>query len=212
MRSILGLALLLAVGGSVVFTLAAQLAPTFLLRLYSNDPAVIALGSGYLRLAALSYIPTGISAMFGIILRSTGHVRTPMAVSIGALGFKTVLSYVLIFGLLGLPALGVNGAAYALTVARILECVVLLFLTYQHDLPAAARLRELVSIKRPLLTQFMRTSMPVIIGEIIWSLGITVCAASTPASAPNPSRPTTSQAPSRAWPSCRSSAWATRPS
>ncbi|MBK9233838.1 MAG: hypothetical protein IPO15_24105 [Anaerolineae bacterium] len=41
-RSILGLALLLAVGGSVVFTLAAQLAPTFLLRLYSNDPAVIA--------------------------------------------------------------------------------------------------------------------------------------------------------------------------
>lgn len=175
-RSILGLALLLAVGGSVVFTLAAQLAPTFLLRLYSNDPAVIALGSGYLRLAALSYIPTGISAMFGIILRSTGHVRTPMAVSIGALGFKTVLSYVLIFGLLGLPALGVNGAAYALTVARILECVVLLFLTYQHDLPAAARLRELVSIERPLLAQFMRTSMPVIIGEIFWSLGITVYA------------------------------------
>ncbi|MFZ1266637.1 MAG: MATE family efflux transporter [Anaerolineae bacterium] len=175
-RSILGLALLVAVDGSVVFTLAAQLAPTFLLHLYSNDPAVIALGSGYLRLAALSYIPTGISAMFGIILRSTGHVRTPMAVSIGALGFKTALSYVLIFGLLGLPALGVNGAAYALTVARILECVVLLFLTYQHDLPAAARLRELVSIKRPLLTQFMRTSMPVIIGEIIWSLGITVYA------------------------------------
>lgn len=70
---------------------------------------------------------------------------------------------------------GVNGAAYVLTVARILECVVLLFLTYQHDLPAAGRLRELVSIKRPLLTH-MRTSMPVIIGEIIWSLGITVYA------------------------------------
>ena len=158
-------------------TVAALLAPTFLLHLYTNDPAVIELGSSYLRLAALSYIPTGISGMFGIILRTTGHVRTPMAVSIGALGLKTVLAYVLIFGLAGLPALGVNGAAISLVLARTLECIILLLLTYRHHLPAAARVRELLDINRNLLTQFMRTSLPVIVGEIIWSLGITVYAA-----------------------------------
>lgn len=176
-RCILGLALLLALSGSMVFTLAAVLAPAFVLRLYSSDPAVIALGSNYLRLAGLSYIPTGISAMFSMILRSTGHVRMPTIVTITALSLKTALSYVLVFGLLGFPALGINGVAYALAVTRGIECVVLLFLVYQHNLPAAARLRELTNVPRPLLAQFMRTSMPVIIGEIIWSLGITVYAA-----------------------------------
>ncbi len=171
---ILGLALLVATGGSLVFTLAALLAPTFLLRLYTTDPAVVELGSRYLRLAALSYIPTGITSMFGIILRTTGHVRTPMAVSIGALGLKTVLSYTLIFGLAGLPALGVNGAAVSLVLARSLECIILMILTYRYALPAAARLRELFDLNRSLVLQFIRTSLPVIVGEIIWSLGITV--------------------------------------
>lgn len=176
-RRVLGLALLLALGGSSVFTLVAQWAPDFVLRRYSDDPAVITLGSHYLRLVALSYIPTGISSMFGMVLRSTGYVRMPLIVSIGALSLKTALSYVLVFGLLGFPALGINGAAYALTAARGLECVVLLFLIYQHNLPAAARPRELADIPRPLLAQFIRTSLPVIVGEIIWSLGITVYAA-----------------------------------
>ncbi len=176
-RRVLGLALLIATGGSILFTVAALLAPTFLLRLYTTDPAVIELGSSYLRLAALSYIPTGITGMLGIILRTTGHVRTPMAVSIGALGLKTALAYVLIFGLAGLPALGVNGAAISLVLARTLECAILLFLTYRYDLPAAARVRELFDINRSLLAQFMRTSLPVIVGEIIWSLGITVYSA-----------------------------------
>ncbi len=175
-QRVLGLALLLAVGGSLLFALAALLAPAFLLSLYSNDPAVVALGSRYLRLASLSYIPTAISSMYGIILRSTGFVRTPMAVSMGALSFKTALTYALVFGTVGLPALGLEGAGVALTIARWLECIVLVWLTYHFDLPAAARLRQLFDISRALVGRFIRTSLPVIVGEIVWSLGITVYA------------------------------------
>ncbi len=176
-RRSLGLALILAAAGSTLFTLAAFLAPAGLLALYTQDPAVIDLGSRYLRIACLCYIPTAISTIYGMILRSTHHVRMPTAVSVGALSFKTALAFGLIFGVGGLPALGALGAALATCIARGLECAVLLVMTYRRDLPAAARPAEMFDLERPFLARFLRTAWPVIIGEMLWSLGITTYSA-----------------------------------
>ena len=71
-----------------------------------------------MRVAGLCYLPTAISAMYGMILRSTRQVKIPMAVSVGALSLKTALSYVLIFGHFGVPALGIMGGAVATCIAR----------------------------------------------------------------------------------------------
>ncbi len=173
LRRVLGIGLRLALGGGLLFTLAAILAPTRLLGFYTRDPAVIAAGSGYLRTVALCYIPASITMIFGIILRSTRNVRLPMAVSVGALTLKTVLAYVLIFGKLGLPALGIMGGAIATAVARGLECAVLVTLSYRWRLPVAARLHELDLPGRAFMGTYARTTLPVILGEIAWSLGIT---------------------------------------
>lgn len=173
-RRMLGLALILGVSGSALFSLAAILAPRFMLSLYSEDPAVVAAGSRYLRVVGFCYVPTAISAIYGMILRSTRQVKIPMAVSVGALSLKTVLAYVLIFGHLGAPVMGIMGAAVATCVARGLECLAILTLTYRLKLPAAARVRELLDINRVLVGRFIRTASPVILGEILWSLGVTV--------------------------------------
>jgi putative MATE family efflux protein len=173
-RRMLGLALLLGITGSALFSLAAVLAPGFVLSLYSKDPAVVAAGSRYLRVVGLCYMPTAVTAIYGMILRSTRQVKIPMAVSVGALSLKTVLAYVLIFGLFGVPAMGIMGAAVATCVARGLECIAMLTLTYRLKLPAAAKLHELLDINRALVNRFVRTASPVILGEILWSLGITV--------------------------------------
>ena len=117
-RRMLGLALILGVTGSALFSLAAVIAPEFLLSLYSKDPAVVAAGSRYLRVVGLCYVPTAISAIYGMILRSTRQVKIPMAISVGALSLKTVLAYILIFGYFGVPAMGIMGAAVATCVAR----------------------------------------------------------------------------------------------
>ncbi len=173
-RRMLGLALLLGITGSALFSLAAVLAPEFVLSLYSRDPAVVAAGSRYLRVVGLCYVPTAVTAIYGMILRSTRQVKIPMAVSVGALSLKTVLAYVLIFGLFGVPAMGIMGAAVATCVARGVECIAMLTLTYRLKLPAAAKLHELLDINRELVNRFVRTASPVILGEILWSLGITV--------------------------------------
>jgi putative MATE family efflux protein len=111
--------------------------------------------------------------MYGMILRSTRQVKIPMAVSVAALSFKTALAYALIFGRFGLPELGVMGAAVATVVARSLECTALLIVIYRRHLPTAARPREMLGLDGKLLGRFLRTSLPVIFGEMLWSLGIT---------------------------------------
>jgi putative MATE family efflux protein len=173
-RRMLGLALLLAVAGSAVFSLVAVLAPVWVMSVYTQDPAVIAAGSRYLRVVGLCYVPTAISTMYAMILRSTRQVKIPMAISVSALSLKTVLAYVLIFGYFGAPALGIMGAAVATVVARSVECIAMTAITYWRRLPAAAKLAELLDINRALVGRFARTATPVIFGEMLWSLGMTV--------------------------------------
>lgn len=173
-RRMLGLALILAVSGSALFSLVAILAPTWVLSIYTNDPAVIAEGSRYLRVVGLCYVPTAISVTYAIILRSTRQVKVPMVVSVSALSFKTFLAYILIFGHLGAPALGIMGAAVATVVARCVECIAMLTITYWRKLPAAAKLTELLDIHRALVNRFARTASPVILGEMFWSVGMTI--------------------------------------
>ncbi|MBI4790979.1 MAG: MATE family efflux transporter [Chloroflexi bacterium] len=164
----LGMGLLAAVG----FTLVAVLAPEQALAIYTNDQAVIALGSEYLRITGLIYIPLAITTSYAVTLRSTGNVRMPVTITVFALGLGAALNYALIFGQFGLPALGVQGSAIGLATARLVECAVLLFLTYSTGTPAAARLRELIFADRAFLRQVLTTSVPVMVNEILWSVGI----------------------------------------
>jgi putative MATE family efflux protein len=172
-RRVLGLGLVVALIGAALFTAAAVFAPATVMDFYTDDPAVISLGAAYLRTVGLCYIPTAITVLFGMTLRSARQVKTPMVVSIGAITFKTALAYVLIFGLFGLPALGVIGAAIATLIARCLEAAALLFISYRRKLPVAARLNELLSFNRDFVRRFAYTTTPVVLGEILWALGIT---------------------------------------
>jgi Na+-driven multidrug efflux pump len=120
-RKVLGLSLALGLVGSAFFVGISVFFPQAIIGIYSKDPAVIAVGSQYLRIFGLSFGFTAITLCYSSVLRSTGDVRTPLLVSIAALSINTLLSYILIFGKFGMPALGVIGAAYAVLIARILE-------------------------------------------------------------------------------------------
>jgi putative MATE family efflux protein len=172
-RQVLGISLLLAVTGGLGFTLLAVLAPEWALRIYTSDVAVIAQGAPYLRVVGLSYVVTAITYAYSAVLRSTEHVRLPTVVSVTALSLKTVLGYLLIFGHFGLPQMGVVGAAVATCVARYGECAALLALTYIRRTPAAAHPRELLGADRAFVRRFLITTSPVVLEEIVWSLGIT---------------------------------------
>ncbi len=171
---ILGICLAIGLIGAAVFSFISLAIPEVALGIYSADPAVIALGSEYLRIAGLGYIAVAITTSYSVTLRSTGHVRLPVAISILTLGLGTALSYALIFGEFGLPALGVRGSAIGTTLPRLFECVLLLGVIYTGPSAAAASWRQMFAFDLPFLTGVLKTILPVTFNEILWSLGISL--------------------------------------
>ena len=172
-RKVLGLALTLGLTAGLIFLVIAELFPTEALSIYSTDVEVITLGSDYLRTIGFSFLLFAISFCYSAVLRSTGDVQTPLFVTITALSLNTLLSYTLIFGELGFPALGVHGAAIAVLISRVVECLGLLWLTYRRNSPAAGKLKELFSYDFVLARNVLKPVLPVVGNEILWSLGIT---------------------------------------
>jgi putative MATE family efflux protein len=124
--------------------------------------------------AAASYWFTAVSFAYSNVLRSILNVRMPLIVAATALSVNTVLNWILIFGLFGFPALGVRGSAIATVIARVLELGLLLGGVYAACSPLAASGRELFSFDAAYVRKFFVVSVPVILNEFTWSLGITV--------------------------------------
>lgn len=159
---------------TAVFVLLAVLAPEFCGSVFSSDKNVIAQGAVYLRIAGYSYIPTMLTILYSSVLRSTAHVKLPMAASITGVVSGVILNYLLIFGNFGFPRLGLRGTAIATIIARCLEFSIILIGTYKLKLPAAFSLNQLIGIPKSLLTRFCKTTYPIVLNEFLWVLGDTV--------------------------------------
>jgi putative MATE family efflux protein len=173
LRRVLGLCLMLAISASLIFFTLSQLFPSQILRIYSKDPMVIELGTSYIRTFSWTFLFFAITFSYALVMRSTGDVKIPTMISVGALLISTFLSYSLMFGKFGLPELGIQGAALAAVIARFLECITLLTITYTRKLPVAATIGELTGFDRAFFGTVLRPMLPVILNELFWSLGIT---------------------------------------
>jgi len=172
-HKVLGICLAIAVFVATAFTLAATLIPQRLMSFYTEDQAVIQLGSDYLRIVGLSYIMMAITVSYIAVLRSITMVKITVIVSILALGLKTLLAYLLIFGIGIFPELGVRGAAIGTAIGWVFECILLLVLVYRLKTPLAANPISFFRFDRLFALNVLRTSMPAAINEVLWSIGIT---------------------------------------
>ena len=173
-RRILGISLLIAISSAGLIVLLSRAFPEKIIGLYSNDPEVIALGGKYLKVACLGYIPMAITSSFSAALRSTENVRLPMITSIIALTINTFLNYCLIFGNFGFPEIGVLGASIATVTSRIIECLIILFVSYRFKTAVAGKITELIDIKWPFFLRYLKIGSPVILNELIWVMGVTL--------------------------------------
>lgn len=169
-----GLCLVFSVVLTTLFAALCIGAPHWVIGLYSRDSRVIELGGAYLRIAAMGYLPMALTQVYSTTLRSTEQVKTPMFISVLALGINTLLNYLLIFGHMGLPALGVRGAAAATVIARVVECGLLLGIVYGRKMHAAAALSAMARQNREFYPLFFRTAVPVLLHEGLYALGTTL--------------------------------------
>ena len=170
-EKILGLGMKAAIIVTAIFTVAALLIPELLMRIFTNDPAVISEGVKYLRIVAFSYVFMGITQVYLYIMRSVERVVVATVVYLISLLCNVVLNAIFIFGLLGCPAMGIQGAALGTLAARFVELVLVFGYARLFNRDIKFRFRYLLRTEKLLLKDFLRYAMPVVMNEVMWGLG-----------------------------------------
>ncbi|MGI5977770.1 MAG: MATE family efflux transporter [Candidatus Limivicinus sp.] len=159
-----GLGMALAVFTAVFFF------PEKIIRLMSNDGAVIAEAVKYLRIICFTYLIFALTNMLVASLRAIGEVRIGYILSLSTLCINICLNWVFIFGNLGAPVLGIQGAAIATLTSRIAELVILIFFLKYREHRLNLSLKKLVFIDKSFIRDFFHVSLPIIIAQAFWGL------------------------------------------
>lgn len=176
-EKIMGLALRLGLIISLVFSFAAAVFPDMLMKIFSSDPVVISEGVVYLRIVCISYAFSAFTMIYLNVMRSIERVKVSTGVYFVSFIANVILNYIFIFGTGQVPALGAAGAAIATLMARILELVLVLFHNYSVNTDARIRFKYLFRTEKWLNSDFIKFSMPVVINELMWGLGMAVFSA-----------------------------------
>ena len=160
-----GLILRYALAVSVLFAIISFIFPGFLMALFTNETELISLGSQYIRIAALSYLITGITQCWLCVMKTTGQTRQSAVISTSALILDTVLNAIFIFGF----HMGVNGAALTTTLARIVELMAVLLYTRRMAVKP-----DFGKVSAGINKDFVKCSVPILINSMAWGVGTTL--------------------------------------
>jgi len=161
-QRLLGLLLRYAGGLAIAFCTASLLFPQRIMTIFTNEPELIALGAEYIRIAAPSYLLTGIVQCWLCAMKSTGQTKQSTIISTSALVLDTVLNAVFIFGF----HMGVKGAALTTTISRIVELATVLLYTKKMAVrPSFKRVGKLLHL------DFLKCSIPIVLSGIVWGFG-----------------------------------------
>ena len=166
--------LLLSGGIAGIFTAVCILFPERIMGAYTRDAQTRQTAAEYLALISGTFVPMAGAALLSTLLRCRERPRLPLYASIAAALLNTGLNYILIFGKLGLAPMGIKGAAIATVLS---QCANLLLM-----LPRALLARTENEPQRALLAQFhwrqyLSLLLPLLVCEVMWSLGENVYAA-----------------------------------
>ena len=155
----------------IIFGLLATVFPEAVMRLYTDKESIQRVGAEYLRIAGLSYPLTVFSMAMAALLRCTGRVRIPLYGSVAAVITNISLNWVLIFGRLGFPALGVRGAAIATVIAQGVGIAVVLTLAQAAGHPYLLAFRRHFRWSAAFLRIYLKKCFPIILNEVLIGLG-----------------------------------------
>lgn len=162
--------LLVAAIGIAAFTAVVLASPRTLLRVFHPTADVLDVAVDYLRLVAWGMPFTMLTLVIGSVMRGTGDTRTPLVIAVLVNAVNVVGNYLLIFGRLGFPALGVRGSAAATLIAQATGLLVAAYLLFT---PGPRFSLKLLTSWRPDWAEFRRilaVGVPTAAESMAWQL------------------------------------------
>lgn len=172
-RKITGLSTITSILLSLVFSIPAMIAPSIIIHFFSYDTEVIKLCTEYFNIIALCYPLIAVSTVFSMGSRGVRNPKLGMFCSGFALITNIILNYGLIFGNLGLPRLGVKGAALATVIARFVELCLILGYVYfiKKDYVLKFGINHIKSINLDFIKSFSAKATPIFLNDTAWAIG-----------------------------------------
>ncbi len=158
---------------SFMFFLAGMFIPDTLMRIFTNELALMEGGRIYLRTVSLAFLLTGISQVYLCILKNTGKATKSSVISSVSVVVNIILNAIFIFGWCGLPQMGIAGAALATVIARGIEVAWCILETAKKD-RIKLKLSHMIHDDKVLRKDFWKYSFPVLGNEIVWGVGFTM--------------------------------------
>lgn len=173
---IIGLAARVAILISLLFFVFSFFAPEAIMKIFTDSPQTIKEGAAYLKVLSFSFVFMGFSQVFVSALRSVGKIVFPSALYVVSLLVNVLMNAAFIFGLFGLPRLGVVGVALGTVSARAVE-VILCFAYSAAGKDIKFRLKNLFRRSGVLFKDFLKISAPSVVNDLMWGMAATTCTA-----------------------------------
>lgn len=160
----------------LIFIIPTIVCPNFILGIYAKEPEVISEGVRYIRWMIPCYLLQGLALTSSIVLRSVGKVKIPLYSSIGAFFLNIFCNWVFIFGKLGAPCMGVEGAGVGTMISRVFEFGFICGYMFVVDRNIGYRVKDLFMGVKDLLGDYFRISIPVFVSDTLLALGTSAVA------------------------------------
>ena len=172
-QKIFGLILRYMVGVSGLFALASFFCPEVLMRIFTSDAQMVHIGASYLKIVAPSFVFAGLSQCYLVLMQSMGKAKKSATISSSIIVLDLILNAIFIFGLLGMPRMGANGAALTTVLSKGLELVIVVADSCQIG-NLRPSFKQILSVNPEIEKEFWKYSFHILLDYLIWGIGITM--------------------------------------
>ena len=172
---VMGISLYFACIISTLFATVVFLFPEQIMSITTNQPDLLEIAVRYGRVVAFSYAINSFVIVLTGTMRSCEHPMFGTVVSLTGVLANVFFNWVFIFGNLGAPALGVEGAALGTLLARVAELVIAVgYIVFYKKKPFKLELRYILRPGFTIFRDYLKYAAPVMINETLWGLGASI--------------------------------------
>ena len=169
--------LLLGAGIAGMFMVICTLFPNQIMGAYTKDVQTRQAAAEYLMLISGTFVPMAGATLLSTLFRCLEKPRIPLYASILSALLNTGLNYIMIFGKLGISPMGVRGAAFATVISQCANFLLMFLMFSQNGSLLKSNEGEPTVTLRMNWRQYWSMLLPLLVCEVVWSLGENVYAA-----------------------------------
>nr|WP_300004840.1 MATE family efflux transporter [Tissierella sp.] len=154
-----------------IVILGISFAPT-IMKFLGAHPDTIAIGSSYFRVIIMGFVFQAFNFSIFASLRGAGDTKTPMKINILVNLLNVFGNLILIYGLFGLPALGVTGAGISTALSQVVATVLCLRYIFKKDSTIHINLKKKFKIQKDIIYNLVKIGVPASLEQIAMRVGI----------------------------------------